>query len=49
MIIYIEEILPTKFFNKCIEKTEEGWDLMDITTEHFSGYMVYKATFRKYE
>jgi hypothetical protein len=45
----VEEILPSKFFTKCMEMVNEGWALSDIQSDHQSGFTSYKAVFQKYD
>jgi hypothetical protein len=47
--ITIEEIVPAKFFLKSLEMEKDGWELVRIYSEHYSGFTLHKATFRKYE
>lgn len=45
----VEEILPTKFFTECYNKTLEGWELTDVESSHSSGFTLHIAKFKKYE
>jgi hypothetical protein len=45
----VEEILPSKFFTKCMELVNEGWELSDVQSDHQSGFTVHRAIFKKYE
>lgn len=47
--IIVEEILPTKFFNECFNKTLEGWELTDVESSHSSGFTLHRAKFKKYD
>jgi len=48
--VTITEISPLKFSRKLKEIIEDGWELLDISTSHQSGFTAYTAKLnKKYE
>jgi hypothetical protein len=45
----VEEILPSKFLTKCIDKINEGWHLSETASRKESGFTLHIAIFQKYE
>jgi hypothetical protein len=44
----VEEILPVKFLNKCLDKVREGWELSEVTSRRESGFTIHIAIFQRY-